>query len=794
MKVLQSVSCILFVAFVSHFVGGSEDFYKVLNISKDATNRELRKAFKKAALEYHPDKNKDDPEAHNKFLLINRAYETLKDPDLRKRYDLFGEESGSSGNRRQYQSWSYYHDNFGIYDDDPEIITLDRTEFEQTVVQADDIWFINFYSPGCSHCHDLAPEWRRMARELENVIRVGAVNCAEERSLCRQQGIHGYPTLLFYPERERYEGDRIAERLVRHVLRRLSAAPIDVDASNVAHLSRRSAVLAERPWLLFFEGGEERPTPASEDTRLKVAAMMDGVVNVGQVSCAESELCDTLQPPGAVVYYPAGEVTADSGQTIDSLDAQEIAAAALRLLPPLPTLTEEEYQSMRASLRKDRDGGALPWLVELAADLAPTMELVRLPTLLASTSFARLDCSTLAHLCKQLHVSKYPAFVLFKPAARGGGYELFHGRATAHRVAAFARDAAAASLSVLGPEELESALRDGQPRVVDFFAPWCPPCMRLMPELRKASAQQSALPFGSVDCTAHAALCSRYNIRSYPTVIVYNKSEPHVYRGPHTADGLLDFIEDTLRPAVVALNDHVQQELARRRPADQLWVIDFYAGWCGPCVQFAPEYRRAARLLKQHNVPAVVAMVDCAEHRTFCAEQDVRSYPTVRLYRPGKGGLHSYSVYSGHRDAESLLDWTLRFLPDPVTELAESEFVPRVLDGPGPWLVDFYTPWCGHCQMFAPKFQLVARSLEGEVRCGKVDCQQYPRLCQNAGVRAYPTLKVYEGGGRLDMVGTEVVSLEPEKIVRFVRGHLVQAASGQRRSGQAGERQPRDEL
>ena len=56
----------------------------------------------------------------------------------------------------------------------------------------------------------------------------------------------------------------------------------------------------------------------------------------------------------------------------------------------------------------------------------------------------------------------------------------------------------------------------------------------------------------------------------------------------------------------------MQQERARRRPAGQLWVIDFYAGWCAPCVQFAPEYRRAARLLKQHNVDAVVAMVTTA--------------------------------------------------------------------------------------------------------------------------------------------------------------------------------------
>ena len=54
----QYFGCVLCIVLVSFVVNGSEDFYKVLNINKDATSRELRKAFKKAALEFHPDKNK----------------------------------------------------------------------------------------------------------------------------------------------------------------------------------------------------------------------------------------------------------------------------------------------------------------------------------------------------------------------------------------------------------------------------------------------------------------------------------------------------------------------------------------------------------------------------------------------------------------------------------------------------------------------------------------------------------------------------------------------------------------
>ena len=51
-----------------------EDFYQLLSINKDANNREIRKAFKKLALKYHPDKNSEE-DAHEKFLKINRAYE-----------------------------------------------------------------------------------------------------------------------------------------------------------------------------------------------------------------------------------------------------------------------------------------------------------------------------------------------------------------------------------------------------------------------------------------------------------------------------------------------------------------------------------------------------------------------------------------------------------------------------------------------------------------------------------------------------------------------------------------------
>lgn len=69
-----------------------EDYYKVLGVSKTATSDELKKAYRKLALEHHPDRGGDDKE----FKKINEAYQVLSDPQKRARYDQFGS-AGASG-------------------------------------------------------------------------------------------------------------------------------------------------------------------------------------------------------------------------------------------------------------------------------------------------------------------------------------------------------------------------------------------------------------------------------------------------------------------------------------------------------------------------------------------------------------------------------------------------------------------------------------------------------------------------------------------------------------------------
>ncbi|GHB80642.1 DnaJ C-terminal domain-containing protein [Persicitalea jodogahamensis] len=84
------------------------DYYKVLGVNKDATDAEIKKAYRKLARKHHPDINPDDKNAEKKFQQINEANQVLSDPENRKKYDKYGkdwkhaEEFEKAGQQRQY--------------------------------------------------------------------------------------------------------------------------------------------------------------------------------------------------------------------------------------------------------------------------------------------------------------------------------------------------------------------------------------------------------------------------------------------------------------------------------------------------------------------------------------------------------------------------------------------------------------------------------------------------------------------------------------------------------------------
>jgi molecular chaperone DnaJ len=93
----------------------SKDYYNILGIKRDASEKDVKRAYRKLAAKYHPDKNPDDKEAEEKFKEINEANENLSDKQKRAYFDRFGSEQGRQGNnngRQQQHQYSEFVNSF----------------------------------------------------------------------------------------------------------------------------------------------------------------------------------------------------------------------------------------------------------------------------------------------------------------------------------------------------------------------------------------------------------------------------------------------------------------------------------------------------------------------------------------------------------------------------------------------------------------------------------------------------------------------------------------------------------
>jgi protein disulfide-isomerase len=119
--------------------------------------------------------------------------------------------------------------------------------FQEKVTNTDAPWFIKFYAPWCHHCQAMGPHWAQMARDMKGKLNVGEVNCDEQKPLCKDAGVRGYPTLLFFRggERIEYHGMRGLGDLIDYANKAASvnSGVADVDLAEFKKMEKDNEVI-----------------------------------------------------------------------------------------------------------------------------------------------------------------------------------------------------------------------------------------------------------------------------------------------------------------------------------------------------------------------------------------------------------------------------------------------------------------------------------------------------------------------------------------------------------------------
>jgi len=194
--------------------------------------------------------------------------------------------------------------------------------------------------------------------------------------------------------------------------------------------------------------------------------------------------------------------------------------------------------------------------------------------------------------------------------------------------------------------------------------------------------------------------------------------------------------------------------------------VMFFAPWCGHCKRLAPIWDKLAEDYIKDEKDVVIGKVDCTKETSLCSSQDVTGYPTLKFF---KDGPENGVKHRGQRDQKSLEKFINEQMGRAPTEeeeiamepeeavaekglftLTEKSFKNHVAKGDT--FIKFYAPWCGHCKKLAPTWDELAAKMgaDGKATIAKVDCTKSQSLCQEHGIKGYPTLAYFRKGEKVE--------------------------------------------
>ncbi|KAK7207443.1 thioredoxin-like protein [Myxozyma melibiosi] len=130
-------------------------------------------------------------------------------------------------------------------------VPLTLTSFNKLVSSTRDGYFIKFYVPWCGHCQAMEPAWNELARQMQGKLNIAEVNCEDEKRLCKDARLRGYPSLMFFigQDRVEYDGLRGVGDLVAFANKAMGAHVRSVDATEFEEIEKKEEVV----FLYFYD-------------------------------------------------------------------------------------------------------------------------------------------------------------------------------------------------------------------------------------------------------------------------------------------------------------------------------------------------------------------------------------------------------------------------------------------------------------------------------------------------------------------------------------------------------------
>jgi protein disulfide-isomerase len=284
---------------------------------------------------------------------------------------------------------------------------------------------------------------------------------------------------------------------------------------------------------------------------------------------------------------------------------------------------------------------------------------------------------------------------------------------------------------------------------VKHFSPYCGHCIRIAPTWQtlyeyyytskplKGTTPNNEVSlnsfhgyynfhFGNLDCVAWGDTCEEHDIKALPTFVLYkNGKEMKRFKAEKTMQALGEFVEEALE--AIRPGSRPVGGLKYPDAGVEEFVMEALPEGAGSKDKNAAGGAAAGEAHNElaNTVPAAPAATPVSKVDATVIEKSVKPTGPAKIANPV--GISQ--------------------------DLNQESFLKLVTTSQDPWFIKFYAPWCHHCQALAPNWKQMAKELQGKLNVGEVNCDLNKRLCNEVGVKGYPTIHFFRGGERVEYDG-----------------------------------------